>query len=138
MKLLFGMALALLSTVAYGHDHHVKHNMVLVGESEIFASHLVYKSPHNFQVILRVGFGEETRARYLAARKTYPDHLLILLLNPTDISKIASTTEITGTLLREDPSGVRTELEANIKLEKKDFQLLYFDEVPLSLAPNAP
>lgn len=31
-------------------DHRAKHSLILFGENEIFASHIVYKVPHNYQV----------------------------------------------------------------------------------------
>jgi hypothetical protein len=129
------LALVVMSVSAYAHENHTKHNMVLVGENEIFASHIVYKSPHNYQVILKINLSAETRSKYLSARKSAPGNLMILLLDSMDISKIASTTALSGTLLSEDQNGNRSELETNIKIEQKDFQLLYFDEVPLSLVP---
>jgi hypothetical protein len=33
---------------ASAHDHHVKHNMVIFGEDQVYASHIVYKVPHNY------------------------------------------------------------------------------------------
>ena len=53
-------------------EWHVKHNMILVGETEIFASHIVYKVPHNFQVILKIKFDPATLATYRTARAEHP------------------------------------------------------------------
>lgn len=118
---------------AWAHEHHAKHNMVVVGENEIFASHLVYKVPHNYQVLLEIHLSGETHAKYLAARRENPNSLMILLLDSMDISKIQSAETLTGTLYVEDPDGERREVDARVRLGKDRFRVLYFDRVPESL-----
>ena len=44
-----------VQSFAQDHAHHAKHNMVLFGDGDTYyASHIVYKEPHNFQVILKI------------------------------------------------------------------------------------
>ena len=53
-----------------------QHNMMLVGEQAVFASHLpMFDSPHRFQVILEVDLakaGQNRNAIYAADRKAHP------------------------------------------------------------------
>jgi hypothetical protein len=118
---------------SFASDHHVKHNMVLFGEDEIFASHIVYKVPHNYQVILKVRFSEEIKEKYLATRRNNPERLLIFLLEPTDISQIEDRKGLSGSILIEDEKGKRTEVVRGVTLSSADYQVFYFNEVPKNL-----
>ncbi len=115
------------------HEHHAKHNMVMMGEQEIFISHIVYKVPHNYQVILKIKLTQDALTEYLNAKRNTPNNLMILLLDHMYISKIADASEISGTILTEDPAGNRTEILTDVKITKENFRIIYFDEVPLNL-----
>lgn len=115
------------------HDHHVKHNMVLFGEKEIFISHIVYKSPHNYQVILKVDFDEATKNLYLDSRKNSPKDDYIFLLDKMHIADIASLDSITGTMFKTDASGVKTILAEGVTVNKARYRIVFFNELPLSL-----
>jgi hypothetical protein len=117
---------------------HSKHNMILLGEGPVFASHIVYKEPHNYQVLLQLNFDADTSAKYIAARKENPSFLFIYLLDQMNIKDVATAESISGTILYEDTSGVRHVVISNVSLAKDYFKLLYFDELPLSLAGNNP
>ncbi len=115
------------------HAQHAKHNMVLFGESEIFASHIVYKQPHNFQVILKLALDPANRALYLAEKAKFPKDQFLYLLDPMDIKDIESVSGIAGTILRIDAAGVRKEIAHDVQVPCGKFEVIYFDEVPLSL-----
>ena len=115
------------------HDHHRRHFMVLAGESEVFAYHYVYKVPHNYQVILKVRFDEVSRALYLAERAAHPGETFFYYLDKMEIAKVDSAAELVGSLVREDAAGAQTELAAGIRVPRADFDLLFFDEVPVDL-----
>ena len=111
--------------------HHSKHNMLLIGSDEIFASHIVYKKPHNFQVILKVRFPDAIKQHYLYLRKNDPDSQIVLLLDPMDISAIATVPAITGSLQKRGSSN--RIIVPRVTLQKKDFDVVFFDELPLDL-----
>lgn len=123
-----------LQTFAHvGHAHHAKHNMVLFGENEIFLSHIVYKVPHNFQVILKIQLDEQLRNTYLAEKQAHPDDEFIFLLDHMSIKDIATVDSISGTISRTDSTGVKSILATGVVLGKNQFKIIYFDELPLSL-----
>ena len=121
-----------LSTLAFGQHHHQhpKHNMIMMGESEIFLSHIVYKVPHNYQVLLKIKLRPSDKAEYLKNKAAYPEQLMILLLDHMEISQIAHAGKLVGTMLRENAAGIRTEIT---KVAVESFDLIYLDEVPLNL-----
>jgi hypothetical protein len=123
------LVLISLSSHSQDHSHHPKHNMILMGESQIFASHIVYKEPHNYQVLLQIDFDEITRETYLSFKRLQPEDLFIFLLDPMDIKDIASQASISGTLLYENPDGQRTQIITNVFIPKNNFKIIYFDEV---------
>lgn len=133
MRFLFLMFITLQSNFMYGHSGHAKHNMLVFGTDEIFASHLVYKRPHNYQVILTLNFDQETRAAYLIFRQNRPFALVKFLLDHSDIAKIESMEALTGPLLYEDEAGKNQEILPNISIPRKDFKILYLEELPLAL-----
>ena len=135
MEKTFSLLGLLMSLTAFGQDHCVKHNMVLFGEQEVFASHIVYKVPHNYQVVMKVTFSDDVKKKYLSARQQNPGKLMILLLDPTDISKINIPKDLSATLLVEDESGTRTEIASKIRISREDYQVLFFDEVPMPSEP---
>ena len=135
MKTRFIALLLALSTASHAadHGHHVKHNMILLGEREVFASHIVYKVPHNYQVILKINLDAQTLPLYQGQKETHPRAQFIYLLDHMDISEIAIAESISGTILREDEQGNRVQLASGVKLAREDFEIVFFDEVPLSL-----
>ena len=114
-----------------GEGHYSKHNMLLNGSDEIFASHIVYKKPHNFQIILRVRFPEAVKQHYLNVRTNDPDAQIVFLLDPMDISAIAAAPAITGSLQERGSSNKI--IVPHVTLQKKDFDVIFFDELPLDL-----
>jgi len=123
------------SATAFAHDHaqHPPHNMILLGTQEVFASHIVYKQPHNFQVILQLQLDNAAKEAYLKSKAEHPESLHIFLLDPMDIKEISSQTSISGKLLYEDSEGNRQTILEGVVLPKDRFKVIYFDEVPLSL-----
>lgn len=140
MKQTFGslMTMFLLASpvaLAMDHQHHVKHNMILMGENEVFASHLVYKVPHNYQVLVRLQMDPPTRFRYLQEKKKFPQDQFILLLDEMNIAEIRKAPSISGTLFRANPAnlGQRVMLIPKVTFGPGSFSVLFLDEVPLSL-----
>lgn len=132
--LIIGLLLISITGMAeMDHDHQVKHNMVLFGEKEIFVSHIVYKSPHNYQVILKVDFNENIRQLYLEARAGNPNDEFIFLLDKMHIADIATLDTISGTLFRTDEKGLKTTLANEVILDKNHFKIIFFNELPLNL-----
>src|SRR4051812_45565102 len=66
--------------------HFAKHNMVLFGDSEVFASHVVYKVPHNYQVVLQLVLLNSEKLKLDEARAAFPNDSFFYLLDPMDIS----------------------------------------------------
>lgn len=128
------MALFCEVSFAQALGQHAMHNMVVFGVEEIFASHIVYKVPHNFQVILKLDLSDEVRRVYLAEKKKFPEQQFILLLKHMDIKEISKADFISGTLLREDVDGRRVELVPLVELRRDQFKIIFFDELPISLS----
>ena len=128
MKNLLLLILLTFTSLTFAHTH----NMIMLGEKEVFLSHIVYKVPHNFQVILKVKLDDVAMENYERARPT--SSLMILLLDHMDISQIQNVASVTGTMFSEDESGNRTEIQSRVKIERADFEVIYFDELPLSLS----
>lgn len=128
---IFGLSLTL--SAENPHHKHVKHNMVIFGETEIFLSHIVYKSPHNYQVLLKIEPDEEFRQIYGDSRKNHPDDDYIFLLDGMNIAEIADSGSISGTLFRTDETGLKTILSPDVKIDRLHFKVFYFNELPLSL-----
>lgn len=114
-------------------NHHVKHNMVLLGTTEVFASHIVFKRPHNYQVILKINFDEAAQTAYLREREAHPQDQMIFLLDEMDIKDIQSHNAIVGTLIRVDSKRQRIPILESIILKGRNFSVLFFNELPLSL-----
>lgn len=132
--LIIACVMMLITQLAFSqHEHHAQHNMVMMGEKDIFISHIVYKVPHNYQVILQVNLDEMTLKHYLKAREALPDNMLVLLLDHMDISKIADMSSISGTIYTEDKQGVREEIISNVVIDKANYKIIFFDQVPLIL-----
>lgn len=54
---------------------------------------------------------------------------MFLLLDNMDISKIVEASSIQGTIVSENAQGVRQEICKDVKIERKDFEVIYFDKV---------
>ncbi|MBC7429632.1 MAG: hypothetical protein H7336_13525 [Bacteriovorax sp.] len=133
---LISFLMSLLSGQSYAQDHahHVKHNMVLFGQSDAFyVSHIVYKVPHNFQVILKVNFDSATKEILRNEMITYPAEQFIYLLDHMDISQIGEKPNISGQIFRRADDGSKKILFDQIEIASVDYSLIYFDELPLSL-----
>jgi hypothetical protein len=116
------------------HDHdHARHYMILMGENEIFASHFVFKQPHNYQVLLSVKFDPATQAKYREEREKHPNELFMLFLDPIVIKDIEHLDSISGKLLVEDKNEVQHEILPAVNLGRDQFKVIFFNEVPLSL-----
>lgn len=113
-----------------GHIHHPKHNMILFGEQEVFASHIVYRKPHNYQVILKLKLDPQANKRYLDQRAKFPQDRFIYLLDEMDIATIASASAISGSMLRFDANDNRNEVLPKVDIPRQDFEIVYFNELP--------
>src|SRR3954471_3177534 len=97
---------------------HADHGMLLLGSQEIFASHIVNKVPHNWQVELQVRFSDEVREQYLEEKLNYPDEKLVLVLQHLDLASIKSATSLTGFIVRVDANGKKTKVIPDVRLAK--------------------
>ena len=134
--LLISITMFLLSVIASAqyHDHHTKHNMILFGTpGTYYASHIVYKAPHNFQVILMLNLSEDIKGKIVSEVQYYPDDQLIYLLDQMDISQIESKPPISGQVFRTSSDGVKHMILEKMELQSNQYDLIYFDELPLSL-----
>lgn len=119
---------------AQSHEHHVKHNMALYGnESGLYLSHLVYKSPHNYQVILKVNLPPKY-AKLYERLENHPDDLFLMILNPMEISRIQEKPVLTGPVVRTEKSGTRETIYERVLLQPEDYSIIYFAELPLNLS----
>lgn len=135
MKHIFAIIVLVFSAyaMAQDHSHHVKHNMVMYGESEIFLSHLVYKVPHNYQVILKIELPTEVREHYLAEKKAHPEDRFIFLFDHMCIGDIAEAEHVVGEVFRKDALGNKIVLETSLKLTKENYKIIFFNELPTDL-----
>ncbi len=136
MKLLTLILIGFLNSAeaAGGHQHHVKHNMVVHGLYEVFASHIVYKEPHNYQVILKLNLDQKTYQTYVNERTKYPKDQFIYLLDDMTIKDIQSIPSISGVLFRNDEQENQIPVVTQMKLNRGQFEVVYFEELPLSLS----
>ncbi len=120
---------------AQDHAHHTKHNMVLFGDANsYYASHIVYKEPHNFQVILKVNFDPSVKAKIENEMRTYPGDQFIYLLGQMDISQISQKPTISGQIFRKTADAIKQIIFEQIDLKADEYSIIYFDELPLSLS----
>lgn len=118
------------------HSGHIKHNMILLGEREVFASHIVYKRPHHYQVLVSLKFDEATQAAYLAAKKAHPQALFILLLDPMEIGKIKDQESLVGSLTYQVDGGESQVLLPEVAVPKERFEVLYLEELDFIPEPE--
>jgi hypothetical protein len=108
--------------------------MVLYGgPGAFYASHLVYKEPHNYQVILQVNFDLATEAKIADEMKAYPKDQFIFLLDHMDISQIQKMPSLSGQISRNASDDSKQILFESVRLEPQDYSVIYFSELPLSL-----
>lgn len=134
---MFSFSAAAVGSAAHiGHlpGHHVKHNMVLFGTQEFFASHIVYNVPHNFQLIIELKLSAIAQAKVRQARADYPSDLVIFLLDHVEQPDLKGASKISGTLQRKTSSGQKIELLSNLEFQNGEFSVVYFGELPESLA----
>ena len=81
--------------------------MLLLGATEVFASHIVYKVPHNYQVVLRLRLSKADKVTYDQALQQYAEDQLVLVLDAMDMAQIDAATHVTGTLARDTADGAR-------------------------------
>ena len=136
MKLLALLLISILSfssnLFAQDHSGHASHNMLLFGTDEVFADHIVYKEPHNFQVVVKVEFDQVAKDAYLKARADFPSEEFVFLLDPMDIGTIEQATSLSGKILRRTESS-QAVVQSGITLDQSQFTLLFFNKLPLSL-----
>jgi hypothetical protein len=128
-KLITALALTLATNAAAHGGQHPPHKMLLIGETEVFASHIVYTKPHNYQVILQLRWDSAAQEKYLSERHLHPKDQFIYLLDSMDIGEIRSSDRIAGTVYRIDENGNRTDLFP-LELAQPRFEVLYFAEIP--------
>lgn len=99
-----------------------------------YVSHIVYRQPHNYQVILKVEFSSEVKARVASEMKAHASDQFIYLLDHMDISQIEKKPAISGQVFRRSADGLKTVIFENVGVNASDYSVIFFDEVPLSLA----
>ena len=121
----------------FAQAQHAHHNMVLYGQGENFyASHIVYKVPHNYQVILKLNLSFDVRATLNKEMNAYPTDQFIYLLNHMDIGQITQQPAISGQVFRRTADGSKQILFSTVALQPSDYSIVYFSELPLSLEPE--
>jgi hypothetical protein len=105
----------------------------LYGAEEVFASHIIYKVPHNYQVILKLELDASVKEAYHKARSDHPNQDIVYVLDPSDVSQIASAQFIVGNLIVRDESGNSKTILSGVRLENSQFSILFFNELPLIL-----
>ena len=116
------------SSMADHAGHHPPHKMFMYGENEVFASHIVYTKPHNYQVILRLHLDSAVQARYSSERRLHPNDDFIYLLDAMDIGAIRSAESLAGTVFRKDADGRSFDLFP-LELAHDRYELVYFSEL---------
>ncbi len=116
----------------YGQDHgthHAKHGFLIYGKETLFASHIVYKVPHNYQVILQLQSIKELDGLPEVIKSQFPNNKLVLVFDEMDLTQIVHQPIITGMLYREDEEGVRHPLKT-MSIDSSDYEVIFFNELP--------
>ena len=122
------------SSQAQDHSHHVKHNMILFGTHDnLYVSHIVYKKPHNFQVILKIRLTSELSHLIEKEMEDNPSDQFILLLDHMDIGKIYEKPIISGQVFRRKSDGSKKIILNNLEISPLQYSVVFFNELPLSL-----
>jgi len=126
------------SIMAFGggsHEHppvHKKHSFVFVDRNAEYATHVVYKKPHNFQVNIRLK--PLPLLPYIAeAMASFPEQSFFIQFNPFDISKMNEKPDLSATIVREDSSGQLIPIAKDFSLVAGNYEVTYFEELPLDL-----
>ncbi len=143
LKILMTLSISLFGTLALSaidapsgdHSHHnVKHNFIMYGENPIYASHLIYKAPHNFQVILQLNLSSQLVTSISELRIQNPNAVFYFEALNLDFSEFSNVNELTGAIFYEDEAGRRhTVIESN-SITKDNFKVIYFYQLPLDLS----
>jgi hypothetical protein len=132
---LAALALALAAPLLAAHAHPARHGMLLFGEKAVFASHIVNRVPHNYQVVLQVWLAPAARAAYDRARAEYPGQSLVLALDHLEIGNLETgKPELGGDLVRVTPEGERIPFHSGVRLSPWDYERIFFQELPLDLS----
>lgn len=130
--LIFGFSLTTFAQT--NHLNHAKHNMIIFGDQgHHYASHIVYKAPHNFQVVLKLQLNSDLDQRLASEKSQHPTDEFVYLLDAMDISQIKNQPSLRGQILRKSMDGVTRIISALVELKASDYSIIYFDELPLSL-----
>jgi hypothetical protein len=116
---------------AQGHSgsHVAKHGFMLFGTSDVYAAHIIAQPPHNYQVLLQLDLEDPTLSAYFAARAADPGAFFRLVLDPLDLSRLASVDGVTGTIYSEH-EGRDDITVATFALPRVNYTILYFNELP--------
>lgn len=112
-------------------SHPAKHQFILFGDSQIFASHIIAQPPHNYQVLLEIKVNEDEKQSYLDTKVRNPDAKIIFVVNSIDLHDIASAKSLSGDLLVEQSDGQRKKILPTLSVAREDFKIIYTDEVVL-------
>lgn len=123
-----------VQSFAQDRAHHAKHNMVLFGNGDTYyASHIVYKEPHNFQVILKINLDSSIKEKIASEMQAHLEDQFIYLLDHMDISQINEKPDISGQIFRIAGNGSKQVIFDQVSLNANEYSIIYFDELPLSL-----
>jgi hypothetical protein len=70
---------------------------------------------------------------YLKERVKHPADQFIFLQEEMNISQIEKANSISASIFRRDRAGEKHVLVPGVELERRDFMVLYLNELPLSL-----
>lgn len=79
-RVLLFVILISCSVFSQQHDHNIQdepstHGMAIFGRDKIYASHLpMFRSPHNYQIILELIFDERTKQQFINDQLRHPEH----------------------------------------------------------------
>jgi len=136
MKSLVVLLFTFISLSSFSQEHpahHVKHGFFLYGDKTLYASHIVYKVPHNYQVILRITPHHDLQLEYNKAKSLEPASKFIFVFDQMDLTKIESYPTVTGILFSEDLNGDCQAVTGRLELTEKSYEVIYFSELPASL-----
>lgn len=134
----FMLLLLALATNAQAHSGaHVPHQLLLYGQEEVFASHIIAPSPHHHQLILKIKLPVTARDLLKRERASHPGQSFIYRLEAMDLGEFGVQTELRGRLQRIESSATRVPLIEDLRIPKDHVEIIYHAELPLSLAPKA-
>lgn len=117
------------------HDHQARHNMIVYGnQDQLFASHMIYKFPHNYQVILKIDLGSQNKSLLTEALANSNTRNVLFVLDRMNIGEIQTKPVLTGALEQELNDGSSQILVDHLEVSPENYSIIYFEELPLSLA----